>query len=70
MAACSDCNYWSPLKGSGATSEARDFRWPIGLCRRYPPWIECQDKSTWPATERDDWCGEHSASPALPVEGE
>jgi len=43
---CDSCMYWKRSNSAG------------GECRRYPPWIECTDKSSWPMTVRDDFCGE------------
>lgn len=43
---CDDCMFWKPL------------RTVAGQCRRYPPWVECSDKSSWPVTYRTDGCGE------------
>lgn len=35
----------------------------VSRCRRYPPWIECEDQTSWPIVRRDDWCGEHQQEP-------
>lgn len=44
---CKTCVYWKEVKTI------------LGHCRRYPPIIECTDKTSFPMTDRLDWCGEY-----------
>lgn len=71
MKVCETCRHWHY---TGAMDH--DDGTKRGLCRRYPPNIGdagrfrtyeqgwkylCEDAcATWPATDLDDWCGEHA----------
>lgn len=47
---CATCIFW-----------ARPWSFADGACRRYPPVAtHVADRSTWPVTRFDDWCGEHT----------
>ena len=60
---CAECKYWLPLSVSGevAREERHIYKWPIGECRRFPPSFDCTDQSSWPTSNRYNWCGEFQA---------
>ena len=46
---CENCEWWHILVEP-----------KTGSCRRYPPEF-CFTKAMWPATDKDDYCGEFCA---------
>ena len=71
--ACGNCRYWPAKRESygvyGIGGPHTDGS--VSDCRRHPPIAVRQDRyphssAVWPATNREDWCGEFELVAKLP----
>jgi len=55
---CKNCIYWLDLDKEFIYPHDREADLYHGICRRYPPMIDQQKRSTFPTTHKTIWCGE------------